>query len=216
MTTHNQFVGEAYALDAGMAVQIKAGVAVEIESSATIALRAGASYILIGPETIEMSSFPIPLGPGVPPVPLDDTAAAAHAAARRRRRHAQGPQIGEPDDIDIALTCKAARARRRARIEIDDESATIGRAPDCTMVLTDGQRGISRIQARIEWRENAYVLVDAGSNPTLLNDRVLDGTHEAPLQEGDRLRIGAYTLVVSMRRGERARRPAASRSTKPS
>jgi type VI secretion system secreted protein VgrG len=70
MSTHNQFVGEAYALDAGVAVQIKAGVAVEIESSATIALRAGASYILIGPETIEMSSIPIPLGPGVPPVPL--------------------------------------------------------------------------------------------------------------------------------------------------
>jgi len=51
-------------------VHIKAGAAVEIEAGATIALRAGASYILIGPETIEMSSFPIPLGPGVPPVPL--------------------------------------------------------------------------------------------------------------------------------------------------
>ncbi|WP_250517082.1 type VI secretion system tip protein TssI/VgrG [Caballeronia sp. INDeC2] len=70
MTTHDQFVGEAYSLDAGAAVRIKAGAAVEIEASATIALRAGASYILIGPETIEMSSFPIPLGPGVPPVPL--------------------------------------------------------------------------------------------------------------------------------------------------
>jgi type VI secretion system secreted protein VgrG len=70
MTTHDQFVGEAYSLDAGAAVRIKAGAAVEIEASATIALRAGASYILIGPETIEVSSFPIPIGPGVPPVPL--------------------------------------------------------------------------------------------------------------------------------------------------
>jgi type VI secretion system secreted protein VgrG len=33
-------------------------------------LRAGASYILIGPDTIEMSSFPIPIGPGIPPVPV--------------------------------------------------------------------------------------------------------------------------------------------------
>jgi type VI secretion system FHA domain protein len=65
-------------------------------------------------------------------------------------------------------------------------------------VLSDGQRGISRIQARIERRENAYVLVDVGSNPTLLNDRALDGTHEAHLKEGDRLSIGAYTLVVSV------------------
>ncbi|MGV7241339.1 type VI secretion system Vgr family protein [Caballeronia sp. M23-90] len=70
MTAHNQFVGEAYSLNAGMAVQIKAGMAVEIEATATIALRAGASYILIGPETIEMSSIPIPIGPGIPPVPL--------------------------------------------------------------------------------------------------------------------------------------------------
>ncbi|WP_174363574.1 type VI secretion system tip protein TssI/VgrG [uncultured Caballeronia sp.] len=70
MTAHNQFVGEAYSLNAGMAVQIKAGMAVEIEATATIALRAGASYILIGPETIEMSSIPIPIGPGIPPVPV--------------------------------------------------------------------------------------------------------------------------------------------------
>jgi type VI secretion system secreted protein VgrG len=71
MTTHDQYVGEAYSLNAGMAVQIKAGMAVEIEAGATIALRAGASYILIGPETIEMSSFPIPVGPGIPPVPAN-------------------------------------------------------------------------------------------------------------------------------------------------
>jgi type VI secretion system secreted protein VgrG len=69
--SHEQFAGGAYSLGAGAAVRITAGAAVEIEASATIALRAGASYILIGPETIEMSSFPIPLGPGVPPVALN-------------------------------------------------------------------------------------------------------------------------------------------------
>ncbi|MFM0628580.1 type VI secretion system-associated FHA domain protein TagH [Paraburkholderia xenovorans] len=97
----------------------------------------------------------------------------------------------------LTLTVQSGEAASPRAIEIDGEGATIGRAPDCTMVLSDGQRGISRIQARIERRENAYVLIDAGSNPTLLNDRALDGTHEAPLKEGDCLRIGAYTLVVS-------------------
>ncbi|WP_409241958.1 FHA domain-containing protein, partial [Caballeronia sp. INML3] len=33
-----------------------------------------------------------------------------------------------------------------------DEAATIGRASECTLVLGDPQRGISRIQARIERR----------------------------------------------------------------
>jgi type VI secretion system secreted protein VgrG len=70
MSTHDQFVGEGYSLNAGMAVRIKAGAAVEIEAAATIALRAGTSYVLIGPETIEMSSFPIPVGPGIPPAPV--------------------------------------------------------------------------------------------------------------------------------------------------
>jgi type VI secretion system FHA domain protein len=97
----------------------------------------------------------------------------------------------------LTLTVQSGEGASPRVIEIEGEGATIGRAPDCTMVLSDGQRGISRIQARIERRENAYVLIDAGSNPTLLNDRALDGTHEAPLKEGDCLRIGAYTLVVS-------------------
>jgi type VI secretion system protein len=100
--------------------------------------------------------------------------------------------------MTLTLTVQSGEGASPSTIEIEDESATLGRGPDCTMVLTDGQRGISRIQARIERRENAYVLVDAGSNPTLLNERVLDGTHEAPLAQGDRLRIGAYTLVVSV------------------
>jgi type VI secretion system FHA domain protein len=100
--------------------------------------------------------------------------------------------------MTLTLTVQSGEGASPSAIEIEGESATLGRAPDCTMVLTDGQRGISRIQARIERRENTYVLVDAGSNPTLLNERVLDGTHEAPLAQGDRLRIGAYTLVVSV------------------
>jgi type VI secretion system protein len=100
--------------------------------------------------------------------------------------------------MTLTLTVQSGEGASPGAIEIEGESATLGRAPDCTMVLTDGQRGISRIQARIERRESAYVLVDAGSNPTLLNDHALDGTREAHLKEGDRLRIGAYTLAVSV------------------
>jgi type VI secretion system FHA domain protein len=99
--------------------------------------------------------------------------------------------------MTLTLTVQGGERASPRAIEIEDGSATIGRAPDCTMVLADGQRGISRIQARIERRENAYVLIDAGSNPTLLNDQALDGTREARLKRGDRLTIGAYTLVVS-------------------
>jgi type VI secretion system protein len=81
-------------------------------------------------------------------------------------------------------------------IELDTAGGTLGRAPECTVVLPDTQRAISRVQARIEWRDGAFILVDAGSNPTLLNDQILDGSREAQLHDGDRLRVGPYALDV--------------------
>lgn len=68
--SHDQFVAEAYTLNAGAAMTVQAGAAIVIEASASIALRAGTAWIVIGPETIEMSSFPIPLEPGPPVVPV--------------------------------------------------------------------------------------------------------------------------------------------------
>jgi type VI secretion system protein len=55
---------------------------------------------------------------------------------------------------------------------------------------------ISRVQARIEWRGGDCVLVDLGSNPTLVNGRALEGSREAVLRTGDTLRIGAYSVAV--------------------
>jgi FHA domain-containing protein/type VI secretion system protein len=83
-------------------------------------------------------------------------------------------------------------------VRLDHEGGTIGRAPDCTIVLADPQRNVSRLQARIDWREAGFLLIDCGSNPTVLNERVLDGSREAVLHDGDRLRIGAYVLEVSI------------------
>ncbi|WP_250517081.1 type VI secretion system-associated FHA domain protein TagH [Caballeronia sp. INDeC2] len=102
--------------------------------------------------------------------------------------------------MTLTLTVQGKDSDLPRTVDIE-ESATIGRAPDCTLVLDDAQRGISRIQARIERRGDAYVLVDAGSNPTLLNDEALDGSREAALAHEDRIRIGAYTLVVSTQTG---------------
>ncbi|MFL9933898.1 type VI secretion system-associated FHA domain protein TagH [Paraburkholderia sp. RL18-103-BIB-C] len=84
------------------------------------------------------------------------------------------------------------------RVEFDGHDATLGRAPDCTLVLSDDQRLISRVQARIEWRGGDYVLVDLGSNPTLVNGCVLDVSREATLRSGDTLRIGGYSIVVAI------------------
>ncbi|MEM5404003.1 type VI secretion system-associated FHA domain protein TagH [Paraburkholderia unamae] len=109
----------------------------------------------------------------------------------------------------LTLTVEGGEAGEHAApgtIEVG-ERATIGRAPESTVVLNDAQRSISRMQASIERRGNTYVLVDAGSNPTLLNGEALNGPREAVLSDGDQIRIGAYTLVVSLEKGEESWAP---------
>ncbi|RKT20968.1 FHA domain protein [Paraburkholderia sp. RAU2J] len=99
----------------------------------------------------------------------------------------------------LTLTVHGGDASAAPRsVRLDHEGGTIGRAPDCTIVLADPQRNVSRLHARIDSREAGFVLIDCGSNPTVLNERVLDGSREAVLQDGDRLRIGAYVLEVSI------------------
>jgi type VI secretion system protein len=87
-------------------------------------------------------------------------------------------------------------------VEFGPAGGTIGRAIDCTLVLPDQQRAISRVQARIECRGGEYLLCDLGANPSVLNERAIGGTREARLADGDRLLIGPYLLEVAV--GERA------------
>jgi FHA domain-containing protein/type VI secretion system protein len=86
-------------------------------------------------------------------------------------------------------------------VEFGPVGGTIGRATDCTLVLPDQQRAISRVHARIEFRSGEYFLCDLGSNPSVLNQRAMGGTREARLANGDRLLIGTYLLEVTI--GER-------------
>ncbi|WP_207000315.1 type VI secretion system-associated FHA domain protein TagH [Trinickia mobilis] len=83
-------------------------------------------------------------------------------------------------------------------IEFGPAGGTIGRATDCTLVLPDQQRAISRVHARIEYRGGEYLLCDLGSNPSVLNQRAIGGTREARLTHGDSLLIGTYLLEVSI------------------
>jgi DNA-binding NtrC family response regulator len=84
---------------------------------------------------------------------------------------------------------------------------TFGRAPECTVVLTDA--GISRIHAEIECRAGQYVLRDKGSrNGTFLDDERVELA--TPLGHGDGIRMGAtvrlrFTLVDEAEERELAR-----------
>ncbi|HEY4294992.1 MAG TPA: FHA domain-containing protein [Paraburkholderia sp.] len=94
----------------------------------------------------------------------------------------------------LTLTIHGASITRT--IVIDAPSVTLGRGADCTVVLADTRRAISRLHACIEWRDGDYVLTDSGSNPTLVNGHILNVSREAVLRNADTLSIGEYLIEV--------------------
>jgi type VI secretion system FHA domain protein len=86
-----------------------------------------------------------------------------------------------------------ALARRFDRL-----GGAIGRAPGNDLVLDDPGKYVSRLHARIEYRDDAFWLVDVGSNPSLVNDRPVGIGRSAQLEDGDRVTIGDYQLLASV------------------
>jgi predicted component of type VI protein secretion system len=69
---------------------------------------------------------------------------------------------------------------------LERRALTVGRHPDCDIVLDDRQ--VSRLHARIAWRDDHYEIEDLGSkNGTHLNGRDLIGPQ--PLHDGDEIQI---------------------------
>lgn len=69
---------------------------------------------------------------------------------------------------------------------LEHRTITIGRSPDCDIVLDDRQ--VSRLHARVVWRTDRYELEDMDSkNGTHLNGR--DVFSPQPLHDGDEIQI---------------------------
>lgn len=76
----------------------------------------------------------------------------------------------------------------------DELGGSIGRADHNQLVLPDPERTISRVHARVVFRNGAYAVVDNGSNPISVNGQVVGAGREHPLRPGDELQIGGYVL----------------------
>jgi predicted component of type VI protein secretion system len=79
----------------------------------------------------------------------------------------------------------------------DEMGGTIGRADSNQLVLPDPERMISRVHARIVYRNGAYAVVDNGSNPVVVNGGPVGSGRECVLKPGDLLEIGGYLVAVS-------------------
>src|SRR5215813_8922376 len=90
-----------------------------------------------------------------------------------------------------------------------DGGAVIGRGTESDWRLPDPERHLSKQHCRIEFRGDRYYLVDTSKNGVFVNDSIepLRQGNMAELQDGDRLTLGDYELVVRLDSGS-SRAPA--------
>lgn len=99
-------------------------------------------------------------------------------------------QPGMPTGLLTAQTGTANPAEIRLSA---NQEYTIGRAPDCSMVL-DNPR-VSSLHARIRFMENGFTIIDMGStNGTWCNGKRISRLR---LQHNDTIEIGGTTLVYT-------------------
>ena len=113
-----------------------------------------------------------------------------------------------PITLSVYTYRNAAPAQALTR-RFDQLGGAIGRAPGNDLVLDDPGKYISRLHARVEYRDEAFWLVDVGSNPSLVNDRPVGAGRSVQLEDGDRVTIGDYQLLASVESEATAFMPAA-------
>lgn len=79
----------------------------------------------------------------------------------------------------------------------DRQGGTLGRDPNCQMVLLDPFRRISRIQAQVYVEDERFILLNAStSNAIYVDDRELRPGEICPVEKGATWVTGNYTILV--------------------
>ena len=104
------------------------------------------------------------------------------------------------------LTYRNQSVPASAPVGFSGFGGAIGRATENDLVLDDASKYISRVHAKVSWRDNVFYLEDVGSNPSVVNDRPLGKGREVPLADGDRVTIGDYQLQAVIEAGVAAPR----------
>jgi type VI secretion system protein len=104
--------------------------------------------------------------------------------------------------MKLYLSVKSAGAGSEQAFSttLDQEGATIGRLSDNTLILPDVKKYISGHHAVIKYRAPHYYLTDTSTNGVLLNlsSAPLGHGNSVQLNDGDRIRIGDYTITVRL------------------
>lgn len=84
------------------------------------------------------------------------------------------------------------------QVALPESGGTVGRAYDCTLQLPDFNRQLSRIHAEIvPSPKGGYQVTDRSTNGLFLNGKLLGKGQHQRINDGDTLKLGAYTLLIS-------------------
>jgi pSer/pThr/pTyr-binding forkhead associated (FHA) protein len=111
---------------------------------------------------------------------------------------ASGPDAG----IEFPAYCPERRFSLTGReVRIGRRSASRGLNPEIDLTGPPADPGVSRLHAvLIAEEDGTWSVIDPGSaNGTLLNGGELTAGQPVPLREGDRVNLGAWTLLVISR-----------------
>lgn len=99
--------------------------------------------------------------------------------------------------ILILSTRRAPAGIAVQRFEASGDRVTIGRGSNCDWVLPDPERLLSKRHCELVRRAGRWTLIDLSSNGLTLNGRLITPGVASPLQEHDRLDLGAYEIDVT-------------------
>jgi hypothetical protein len=157
-------------------------------------------FIAGGPTTVAPAGPPG--GGTATPVPAWSAVVTADRAYFDRVTASGGPAAGIPFP-DHCPERRFALGRSRAGEEklIGRYSASRGINPEIDLTGPPTDPGISRMHAVLIGRpEGGWAVVDPGSeNGTLVNDQEITIGTEVPLHDGDRINIGAWTVITIRR-----------------
>lgn len=94
------------------------------------------------------------------------------------------------------ISCTGTPPAIPIAFDFGKEGGSIGRDEANQLVLPDPDRHISRVQARVEFDGQQFLLVDMGANPSLVNGRPLGKGNRVVLSGGEEIAIAAYVLRV--------------------
>ena len=99
----------------------------------------------------------------------------------------------------FALNCPPPELPESIRMDFGPAGGRIGRGSNCTLVLRDPNRHISREHAEIRWRAGEFGLkVVSKVNSVVVNDTSIGPGEGVTLADGDQIAVGDYLLGVEL------------------